>query len=227
MGRWTVRDVMTPDVVAVREDATYRQVVDTLAQRAVSAVPVIDATGRVVGVVSEADVLHKVEFSDGKEERRGFPRPSRRAARVKAHAAAARDLMTAPAVTIGPDESVAAAAKLIESRRVKRLPVVDGEGNLLGIVSRRDLMKTHLRPDGDIRADIAEHVLRRSLWLDPTAVSVDVRDGVAELGGQVDRRTTATFAVRLAEGVPGVVAVVDHICWDHDDTVSPIQLDEP
>ncbi|MFE7763097.1 CBS domain-containing protein [Streptomyces sp. NPDC057438] len=218
MRQWTVRDVMTAPVVWVGEDTTYREIVSALAECRGSALPVLDDHGRVVGVVSEADVLRKVEFAEGNKEPRFFERPSRRAARAKAGADLARDLMSTPPVTIGPDEPVTAAARLMESRRVKRLPVVDGERRLVGIVSRRDLMKTHLRPDSDIRDDIVNGVFQRALWADPAGLTVDVRDGVVELRGQLDRHNTAIFAVLLAEQVPGVVQVVDHLSWQVDDS---------
>ncbi|MFD1661726.1 CBS domain-containing protein [Streptomyces caeni] len=224
MRQWTVGDVMTSRVVRVGEDATYREIVDALAGCQGSALPVLDGQGRVVGVVSEADVLRKVEFPGGGEEPRFFERPTRRAARARARADLARDLMSAPAVTIGPDESVAAAARLMESRRVKRLPVVDGECRLVGIVSRRDLLKTHLRPDSDIRDDIIDGVVKRALWADPAGLTVDVRDGVVELRGWVDRHNTAISALHLTEQVPGVVRVVDRLSWRDDD--SPRSADD-
>jgi CBS domain-containing protein len=214
MRHWTVGDVMTRQVVAVPADAGYRHIVDLLAQHQVSALPVIDEAGRVLGVISEADVLHKVEAAGEREPPRLFSW-RRRDATAKAHADTARELMSA--ITVGPDESVVAAAKLIDAQRVKRLPVVDGDRLLIGIVSRRDLMKIYLRDDADIRNDIVEEVLRRSLWLDPAAVRVDVDGGVVELRGRVDRWTTAQFLVQLTEAVPGVVRVIDRVCWDQDD----------
>ena len=165
MRQWTVQDVMTRDVASVSPDASYREVVDLLTDRGISAVPVVDAGGQVLGVVSEADLLHKVE-AVGAQERRRIIRPSRRAME-KAHAATAGDLMTAPAVTVGPDATVSAAARRLESERVKRMPVVGEAGRLLGIVSRRDLLHMHTRPDRDIRADVVEQVLRHTLWVDP------------------------------------------------------------
>jgi CBS domain-containing protein len=218
MRQWHVRDLMTTDVVSAREDTGYREVLDALARHRVSALPVVDGEGRVVGVVSEADLLRKEGAPDGKP--RLLPRllsPPRRPDRT----GTVRDLMTAPAVTTGPDEPVARAARLMEDRKVKRLPVVDGERRLLGIVSRHDLVRMHVRPDADIREDIVDEVLGRTLWVDRSRVDVDVSDGVVELRGRVDRRTTAASAVRLAEQVPGVVRVVDHLTWEEDDPTPP------
>jgi CBS domain-containing protein len=200
----------------VPPDAAYRDVVDLLTDRGISAAPVVDAAGQVLGVVSEADLLHKVE-AVGERERRRIIRASRRA-EEKAHAATAGDLMTAPAVTVGPDATVTAAARRLESERVKRMPVVDDAGRLLGIVSRRDLLRMHTRPDRDIRADVVEQVLRHTLWVDPAAVTVDVDRGSVTLAGRLDNRSLAGLAVELAAEVPGVVSVVDNLTWAFDDS---------
>src|SRR4051794_921453 len=137
MKQWTVGDVMTRSVASVSLETSYRDAVDTLTDRRISAAPVVDADGRVLGVVSEADLLHKIEADDAHGPGR-VARPSRRAA-AKAHAATAAQLMTAPAITIGPRASVGEAARRLEREGVKRMPVVDDDGRLIGIVARRDL----------------------------------------------------------------------------------------
>jgi CBS-domain-containing membrane protein len=218
MRQWLVQDVMTRDVLTVTPRTPYREIVDSLVRRRVTAAPVEDEEHRVVGVVSEADLLHKVEFIGDERGRRTFERPSRRSAREKANAAVAADLMTAPAITVGPETSVVAAARRMETDRVKRLPVVDADGRLVGIVSRRDLLSMHMRPDPEIRDDVVENVLRRALWIDPVSVEVDVVDGKVILGGRVDRRSTAGLVVRLTAEVPGVVTVIDRLAWDYDDS---------
>ena len=218
MRQWLVQDVMTRDVLVVTPGTPYREIVDSLVRRQVTAAPVVDQEGRVLGVVSEADVLHKVEFIGDEHERRTFERPSRRSAREKAHAAVASDLMSAPAITVRPETSVVAAARRIETARVKRLPVVDADGRLVGIVSRRDLLCMHLRPDPEIRDDIVENVLRRALWIDPVCVEVDVIDGRVALSGRLERKSTAGLVVRLVADVPGVVTVTDRLAWDYDDS---------
>jgi CBS domain-containing protein len=217
MRQWTVDDVMTTDVVAVPERAQYRAIVNLLAERRVSAVPVVDADGHIVGVVSEADLLHKIELAGDPDERHLFERRARRSARAKAHGDTAAELMTSPAITVESDTPLAAAARIMDSERVKRLPVTDRSGRLVGIVARSDLLKTHLRPDPDIRAEIVAEVIDGVLWADPIAVEVDVDDGVVTLRGTVDRHTTARIAVHLSAAVPGVVDVVDQLAWDFDD----------
>jgi CBS domain-containing protein len=218
MRQWLVQDVMTRDVLTVTPGTPYREIVDSLVRRQVTAAPVVDEERRVVGVVSEADLLHKVEFIGDEHQRRTFERPSRRSARDKAHAAAVGDLMTAPAITVRPDTSVVAAARRMETEHVKRLPVVDADGRLVGIVARRDLLRMHMRPDPEIRDDIVENVLRRALWIDPVSLEVDVVDGRVTVSGRVERKSTAGLVVHLVADVPGVVTVVDRLTWDYDDS---------
>jgi CBS domain-containing protein len=218
MKRWTVGDVMTHDVVTVREATPYKEVVETLAEHAVSAVPVVAEDGRVVGIVSEADLLHKMEFAGLEPHVHLLERKRRRTARTKASADTAGDLMTRPVVGIGARESLTTAAKLMDAERVKRLPVVDEHGRLVGILSRRDLLRVYLREDGAIRREVSEDVLLRSLWIEPGTVSVEVERGVVTLAGTVDRRSTVPLVVHVVGAVAGVVEVLNHLSYHHDDT---------
>jgi CBS domain-containing protein len=213
-----VKDVMTPEVVVVAPDCGFKHIVDVLADFKVSAVPVVE-NQEVLGVVSEADLLHKVEFNGAVEPARLFERRTHRTARQKAAGETARDLMTAPAVTIGPDETLPAAARLMEQRHIKRLPVIDpATGQLVGIVARRDLLRRYLRADTDIHREIVEDVLLRTMWIDPADITVTVAEGRVTLTGRPDRRSTAQIAVRLTRGVDGVVSVTDELSWRFDDT---------
>jgi CBS domain-containing protein len=218
MKLWNVGDVMTTNVATVREETPYREIVDVLAHRQISAVPVIDGFDRVLGVVSEADLLHKIETEGHPETRRVFESRRRRSARVKAGATVARDLMTVPAVTAMPHTLIPAAARLMDAEAVKRLPVVNDLGRLVGIVTRSDLLKVHLRPDADIRHDVVEGVLHRVLAVRDGTVRVETRDGIVTLTGELDRRSAAITAVRLAQAVAGVVAVDDKLTFTYDDT---------
>jgi CBS domain-containing protein len=222
MSRPSVGDVMTTDVASVRQDALYREIVDILVERGVGAVPVVDGGDRVLGVVSEADLLPRVEFAEGTPAHRLFEgrrqRARREARREKAGGELALELMSAPAATVTAGTSVAGAAKLMESARVKRLPVVDDAGRLVGIVSRRDLLRVFLRSDEEIREEIVDDVLPRLLWMDPADVRVTVDDGVVTLTGEVERRSLVPVAVRLVERVYGVVGVVDRLSYRRDDS---------
>jgi CBS-domain-containing membrane protein len=218
MKLWQVGDVMTADVVSVAEKTPYRGIVDLMMQRRVSAVPVVDDFRRVVGVVSEADLLHKVELASESLEPRVFESRRHRSARTKARGAVAADLMSAPAVTVLPTTPVAAAARLMDGEQVKRLPVTDDLGRLVGIVSRGDLLKIYLRPDADIRGDVVDEVLRRVLAVEDGMVVVQVLDGVVTLTGRLDRWSATDIAVRLSRQVAGVVQVVDRLDFDFDDS---------
>ncbi|MFI5490191.1 CBS domain-containing protein [Micromonospora echinaurantiaca] len=217
MRTWQVGDVMTRDVATVDEETPYRAIVDALVRRGISAVPVVDRFRRVLGVVSEADLLHKIERAGHPDERRVFAGRRRRSAREKADALLARDLMTAPPVTTYPGVSLPAAARLLDREQVKRLPVLDDLGRLVGIVTRGDLLRVHLRTDAEIREDVVQEVLRRVLAIRDGLVTVRVRDGEVTLDGRLDRRTAVELAGRLAGQVSGVVRVTNLIAYDVDD----------
>ncbi|HEU4420967.1 MAG TPA: CBS domain-containing protein [Pilimelia sp.] len=211
-----VRDVMTEPVVAARPETGYKEIIEVMARFGVSALPVIDHDSKVLGVVSEADLLHKVEFTPAELHTRLFQR--RRAARKKAAGDTARELMTSPATTIGTDAPFRVAARLMEKEHVKRLPVVDEAGHVVGIVARRDLLRVYTRPDSRIRRDVVNHVLQHTLVLEPSEIEVSVAKGIVTLSGTTDRRSTAQIAARLAYTVDGVVDVVDKLTWEYDDT---------
>ncbi|GGK77022.1 CBS domain-containing protein [Mangrovihabitans endophyticus] len=217
MKNWTVDDVMTKKVVSVPQTASYREVVDLLVGRRISAVPVVDEFQHVTGVVSEADLLRKIEYA-GDDEPRLFERRRRRGERAKALAGTAAELMSSPPVVTRAGTPIAAAARAMDAEQVKRLPVVDDRGLLIGIVTRGDLLKVHLRPDEEIRADIVSGVLGKFRAEDVGPVTVAVDDGVVTMAGRVARRSAADLAVRLARQVSGVVRVIDEIEFDFDDS---------
>lgn len=211
---WTVASVMTRDVVTVPPDAPYKEVVELLHERGVSAVPVIDADRRVLGMVSEADLLLKEERL---EPRPGghLLDPHGEAARAMARNAAA--VMTAPAVTVASDATLTAAARLMHRHHVKRLPVVDATGTLVGMVSRADLLMVFLRSDESIAAEVRDAVVVGTLAIDPAELEIDVEEGVVRLAGQLETRSLARILVRLVSAVEGVVGVDDRLRWRLDD----------
>ena len=217
MKLWRLDDVMTKDVVSVREDTPYRAVVDLLIGRRVSAVPVVDRAERVIGVVSEADLLHKVEAAGGTH-----PRISdawrRRGDRAKAGGRTAADVMTSPVVTAEPSLSLAAARQM-QREHVKRLPVVDSFGHLIGIVTRSDLLKVHQRTDAEIRRDVVDEALHDVLAIKGATVQVACADGIVTLSGRVRFRSSAERIARLARRVPGVVDVADGLGFEVDDSL--------
>ena len=213
-----VNEVMTANVVAVRTDAAYKEIADALVEHKISAVPVVDDDNVVVGVISEADLLHKLELATSDRQRRFLDRKRVRTAKLKAAGDTAEALMSTPAVTIRTNATIGEAARLLEHEQIKRLPVVDAAGRLIGIVARRDLLRPYLRADSAIREDVEYDVLERCLWVDPQTIDVAVTGGRVTLSGHADRRSTAEIAVRLTGSVDGVVAVVDELTWDFDDS---------
>jgi CBS domain-containing protein len=215
--RRKVGDVMTTMVVAASPDTPYKQLVQLLAERRVSAVPVVDRSGHVVGVVSEADLLVKREYPHGLSEALWPETRRRRVVRAKASGAVAADLMTSPAITISRESTVVEAARLLHAKGVKRLPVEDALGRLVGIVSRSDLLAAFLRPDEEIRREVEEDLIRHDLLMSPTRFHVGVRDGVVVLQGTCERRGLIPILVRAVEGVEGVVRVENRLGYDVDD----------
>ncbi|MCX5230878.1 CBS domain-containing protein [Streptomyces sp. NBC_00233] len=193
MKHMKVGGLMTDEVVSAVPAASFREVAKMLAEHDISGVPVVDEDDHVVGVVSESDLLARHELT-------------------------ARELMNTPALTIHAEETVADAARLMVRRGVERLPVVDEEERLVGIVTRRDLLCVYLRPDSEIRRHIREDVLTDAMDLPADVVDVHVLDGVVKLGGRVRRRSQALMLVGLAESVDGVVTVVDRLSFHEDDT---------
>ena len=217
-----VQDLMTTQVVTVGPTTPFKEIVALLAEHRVSAVPVVDDDRRVLGIVSEADLILKEEYPEGPPRGRLFQGHRQREERAKAAGDTASELMTAPAVTVGPDASVAQAARLLHRHGIKRLPVVDPAGPLLGIVSRADLLKVFLRSDADIAREVRQEVLLRAMWMDPERVAVDVRDGVVTLTGQLERRSLIPIVVSLVCGLDCVVDVVDRLTYEMDD--APIMV---
>ena len=206
----TVKDVMTTHVVAVRLNATYKDMTSRLREFRVSAFPVLNDDDKVIGVVSEADLLTKeaLEFYPARGLIGGFLHGQEYS---KAAAVTAADLMTRPPVTVGPHESVSHAARLMYTRKVKRLPVVDEEGRLIGIVSRSDVLSVYSRPDADIRADIIENVIVGTVLTDPGRFTVDVSDGVVTVTGEPENASVGRDMIEEIRHVEGVVAVRDRL----------------
>jgi CBS domain-containing protein len=205
----TVGDVMTTRVIAVKRSADYKEICSVLRQYRVSACPVISNEGKVVGVVSEADLLYKV----------ADPRPPSGLIRLrwklseesKVNAITAAQLMTSPAVSIQPTAPLAIAARVMQERRVRRLPVVARDGLLIGIVSRTDLLSVYERPDGDIRDEVLRDIIAREFRLDSAEFEVTVSSGVVTLAGPVARLDTALALLSRVRHAEGVVAIRDRL----------------
>jgi CBS domain-containing protein len=202
--RRTVQDVMTREVVAVRRSTLFKELVRLLNERRVTALPVLDdAGGVVVGVVSESDLALKEVQPLREGDTPIFESARQRSERAKAGGTTAAGLMTSPALTAGPEEPVAAAARRMHDRNVKRLPVVDRGGALVGIVTRADLLKVFLRSDEELRFDVLDHVAGDLLRLSPGAVGVTVSDGIVHLSGKVLLRSQALALAKMTRAVDG------------------------
>ena len=215
-----VRDVMTTNVVSVTVDAPFKAIVDTLATCRVSAVPVVDGQYKVLGVVSESDLLAKVVAGGDPRVRVGAGRPEKVERRRKSHAETARELMRSPAVTVRPEASVVHAARIAAIEHVRRLPVVDAQGVLAGIVTRSDLLRVFLRDDGDIRGHL-ESMFADQFCIDTSAVDISVRDGIVTLTGQVERRGLIAPLLDAVRTTAGVIGVHDNLTYRFDDTFAP------
>ncbi|GAA3276537.1 MULTISPECIES: CBS domain-containing protein [Dactylosporangium] len=223
MSRWDVADVMTVGAVSVQEDTPFKEIIDLLELHEVNALPVVDEFDRVVGIVSSADLLTKIEFAGDDDRVRLFESRHTRQARTKAHATAAGELMHAPAITITGRASLPAAARIMESAGLKRLPVVDDLGRLIGMVTRRDLLKVFLRADEDIRREIQDAALAGLVGIDHSQLRVEVDDGVVTLLGQVERASLIPVVIRQIERTDGVVDVVSQLSAETDDEPRPYQ----
>ncbi|GGS55600.1 CBS domain-containing protein [Streptomyces cinerochromogenes] len=200
-----VSDVMTRAVVAVGRQTLFKDIVQRMEQWRVSALPVLEGDGRVVGVVSEADLLPKEEFRDSDPDRATQLR--RLPDLAKAGAVSAEEVMSTPAVTVHGDATLAEAARIMASRRVKRLPVINAEGVLEGVVSRGDLLKVFLRPDNDLADEIRRDIVDVLFPVPVEPVHIVVSNGVATLTGRVEDAARIPLAARLVRGVEGIVGV--------------------
>jgi CBS domain-containing protein len=214
-----VKELMVTDVHVVREDALLKDVAALLVEKDVSGVPVCDPEGRLLGIVSEADILYKEQARrSGRGGPLGWLVDGKQAGEIlKGAARTAGQAMTSPPVTIGPERSVAEAARLMIERKVNRLPVVRGD-ELVGIVTRSDLVRAFTRTDAEILEEIQEHVLKRALWIEPKQIEIEVDRGEVTLTGELEGRSDAQLLVTLVKRVPGVVDVRSNVRWRVDDT---------
>ncbi|WP_030757519.1 CBS domain-containing protein [Streptomyces sp. NRRL F-5135] len=206
----TIGELMTRNVVSVSLDTVFKDIARLLADHDISAVPVVDGAGRPAGVVSEADLLRKAADRSDLTGRTPVP-PLEAWERAKSEGRTAGEIMSAPAVCAHPEWTVVEAARLMEVQNVKRLPVVNEADELLGIVSRSDLLRVFLRRDQAIEDEISHDILAGTLGLAPGAVTVDVKGGEVSLHGTVEDSRLVPVLVRLCTGVDGVVSVSERL----------------
>ncbi|MGW3126362.1 CBS domain-containing protein [Streptomyces sp. NPDC001123] len=216
-----VGSVMTTDVVHAAYSTPFKEVARLLADHRISGLPVIDDDDKVIGVISETDLMARQATAPGPYGKHRAPldqltRGARKQA-AKAQARTAGDLMSDPPVTVHAENTIVEAARTMAERRVERLPVLDEEDRLVGIVTRRDLLQVFLRPDDEIRAEVIDEVLVHALWLPPHSVEVAVTEGVVTLTGRMERKAETEIAVSMTRRIDGVVDVVDHLTYRLDD----------
>ncbi|MGZ8562657.1 MAG: CBS domain-containing protein [Candidatus Limnocylindria bacterium] len=215
-----VRDVMTHQVITARPEMTLRDLALLLSEHRISGMPVVDASGSILGIVSEADILVK-ERGNAPSHGSGLSWLfGERAApdELRQHAATTvGQAMTRPAICIDHDRPLREAAALMLDRSINRLPVTEN-GLLVGILTRADLVRAYLRRDDEARDAIRDQVLRKTMWLNPDDMRVEVHEGIARLAGTVDRRSTAAIIERLVWLVDGVDQVESDLGWELDDS---------
>ena len=205
-----VKDVMTTRVISVKKDTMFREMAVALREYRVSAFPVVDDDQKVIGVVSEADMLNKEALEDEPGVISGILHHRDQA---KARGVTAGDLMTAAVIAVRPDDTVEHAAKLMYDRRVKRLPVTDANGRLVGIISRADVLSVFDRTDDAIRREILDEVPLGEYSEDPRTLDVTVKDGIVTLTGVPETNETGHEIVRRVRHIQGVVAVRDRLSY--------------
>ncbi len=214
-----ISQLMRRDVVVAREAQSLKEAAAALVANGISGMPVCREDGQVVGVLSEADVLYKER---GRTERRGgvlawLFKDDTAEGHAKAQAQTVAEAMTTPAITITPSTTAAAAARLMLEHSINRLPVVAEDGQLIGIVTRADLVRAFTRADHEIAGEIRDDILQRVLWIDPSAFTISVRHGEVELTGEVETALQVELLESLVERVPGVVSVRANVGHrDHD-----------
>jgi len=213
----TVKDIMTTRVIWVGKDATFRDMAAALREYRISAFPVVDADRKVIGVVSEADMLNKAALDDEPGVISGI---LHRRDQAKARGVTAGDLMTTAVVAVRPEDTVEHAARLMYDRGVKRLPVTDESGRLVGIISRADVLSVFDRTDAAISHEITSDVIRGEFLKDPSAIHVTVMDGIVTLTGRPETYEIGRDIVRQVRHVPGVVAVRDRL--DYPPSADPL-----
>ncbi|MGC9541292.1 CBS domain-containing protein [Streptomyces sp. UG1] len=223
-----VGEVMTSEVIQARREMSYKEVARLLHGHRISGVPVVDHDGKVLGVISETDLIRRqAAQAERGTGRRRFRIPalrrSARAAAAKARATTAQELMSTPAITVHPEQRVADAARVMERHRVERLPVVDEEDRLIGIATRRDLLRVFLRTDEEIRREVIDEVLTRAMSLPPHTEFVSVDDGMVKLEGRLEHRGDIPLVLRLTWRIDGVVGVVNGLTFRVDDSSSGLR----
>ena len=198
-----VVDLMTTEVITVSPETGIRDAARLMFRNRVSGLPVVSPAGTLIGIITEADFLRlEVERQEGGSEL----------------GENVGGVMSSGVVTTDPDTSIYEAAKIMTFQDIKRLPVVDEEQHLLGIISRADIVSIFTRPDDIIEDEIREDLIRRVLFVDPDQLDVTVSNGVVTFVGDIGTRTEARLLEELTSRLDGVLRVESRLEWRYDDT---------
>ncbi len=212
-----VRDLMTTEPVTTTPDAPLKEAARMMVEHGVSGLPVLDESGGLVGMVTEGDFLRQEANRDQPYRLSLLEALFGDGTGAPPAVETVGEVMSEPVITIGADATISEAARVMAHRRVKRLPVVDEAGALIGIISRADVVNAFTKPDEVIEDEVKEDIIRRLLFLDPGTVTVSVTEGVVTLTGELENRTEAHLLEELTRRIAGVVRVVSHLTFQVDD----------
>ena len=221
MRHFQVRDVMIADPVTVTAATPLKGLAGILVKEKISGVPVLSLQGKVVGVATERDLLKKEELQRDPDGHH-WAQLSHRTRRAIAMAETAGDLMNTHPFTVGPEATVADAARLMDRHQVTCLPVVDEHGKLLGVVGPRDLLRVFLRPDDEIRSEIVSQVLVGGFATNPALVHIEVTGGVVQMTGELERKSMLPLVLPLVRAIDGVIDAEGKFSYAIDDTKLPM-----
>ncbi len=201
------RELMSTPVVLVPPEANLKEVAERMVAHRVSGVPVVDHSGHLVGIISESDLVTKLEYDENGHGLVGLLDHLAHAvgADRKLHARTAAELMTSGVVTAAPDASVRELIHLMTSRGVNRIPITES-GRVIGIVTRADILRTLVRPDTAITEEVRWKLLH-DLWIDPTELTISTRDGIVTIAGEVPTRSEAELVKHWTAATEGVVDI--------------------
>ena len=212
-----VRDIMTTDPISVRGDTRLKEAARIMVPHSISGMPVIDENGRLVGIVTEGDFLRQEASRDRPYRMSLFDAVFGDGVAAQPSAETVAEVMTSKVVTITPEATLGEAARIMASRKVKRLPVIDLEGRLTGIISRADVVAAFTKPDDVVEDEVREDIVRRLLFLDPDLIDVTVTDGVVHLAGGLENRSEVHLLEELSRRISGVVRVDSDLTYRVDD----------
>lgn len=221
-----LHDLMTTSVITIGPEAPLKEAARRMIEAGVSGLVVTDDDGALVGVITEADFV-KTESDRRARKRARLLRWFTADDEMPSEGRTVGDVMTSHVITLPPDADHAEAARVMRNVGIKRIPVVDDDRRLLGLVSRSDILRAFARPDAEILGEITDHIMREVLWIEPRKARVSCEDGNVTLAGQLETRSDAQLLVELTRRIDGVVSVKDNLTWEIDNTKEKMAVPPP